>query len=73
MDPRVKQFLAMIKARNPVENEFLQTVQEAAESLIPFIGENSKYKHAKILERMAEPERTIIFRVQGSTINGRFR
>ena len=63
MDQRVQQFMAMIKARNPGENEFHQAVQEVAESLIPFIEENPKYKHAKILERIAEPERTIIFRV----------
>ena len=55
--------MAMIKAKNPGENEFYQAVQEVAESLIPFIEENPKYKHAKILERIAEPERTIIFRV----------
>jgi glutamate dehydrogenase/leucine dehydrogenase len=55
--------MAMIKARNPGENEFHQAVQEVTESLIPFIEENPKYKHAKILERIAEPERTIIFRV----------
>lgn len=63
MDPRVEQFMAMIKSRNPGENEFHQAVQEVSESLIPFIEENPKYKHAKILERIAEPERTIIFRV----------
>lgn len=63
MDPRVQQFMAMIKARNPGENEFHQAVQEVSESLIPFIEENPKYKHAKILERISEPERTIIFRV----------
>ena len=55
--------MAMIKAKNPGENEFHQAVYEVAESLIPFIEENPKYKHAKILERIAEPERTIIFRV----------
>src|SRR5665648_303598 len=63
MDIRVQQFMALIKARNPGENEFHQAVQEVAESLIPYIEENPKYKHAKILERIAEPERTIIFRV----------
>lgn len=63
MDPRVQQFMAMIKAKNPGENEFHQAVQEVSESLIPFIGENPRYSHAKILERIAEPERTIIFRV----------
>ncbi len=63
MDPRVQQFMAMIKAKNPGENEFHQAVQEVSESLIPFIEENPQYKYAKILERIAEPERTIIFRV----------
>ncbi|MBM3419642.1 MAG: NADP-specific glutamate dehydrogenase [Bacteroidetes bacterium] len=63
MDPRVQQFMAMIKAKNPGENEFHQAVQEVTESLIPFIDENPKYRHAKILERIAEPERVILFRV----------
>lgn len=63
MDPRVEKFMAAIKAKNPGENEFHQAVHEVAESLIPFIEENPKYKHAKILERIAEPERVILFRV----------
>ncbi|MGC9471360.1 MAG: NADP-specific glutamate dehydrogenase [Bacteroidales bacterium] len=63
MDPRVEKFMAMLKAKNPGETEFHQAVQEVAESLIPFIEENPRYKHAKILERIAEPERVIIFRI----------
>jgi glutamate dehydrogenase/leucine dehydrogenase len=63
MDPRVEKFMASIKARNPGEKEFHQAVQEVAESLIPFIEENPKYKHAKVLERIAEPERVVLFRV----------
>jgi glutamate dehydrogenase/leucine dehydrogenase len=63
MDPKVEQFMATIKAKNPAEPEFHQAVYEVAESLIPFIEENPKYKHAKILERIAEPERVVIFRV----------
>ena len=63
MDPKVEQFMARIKAKNPAESEFHQAVQEVAESLIPFIEENPRYKHAKILERIAEPERVILFRV----------
>jgi len=63
MDPKVEQFMARIKAKNPAEPEFHQAVQEVAESLIPFIEENPKYKHAKVLERLAEPERVILFRV----------
>ncbi len=63
MDPRVEQFMAKIKAKNPAESEFHQAVMEVSESLIPFIEENPRYKYGKILERIAEPERTIIFRV----------
>src|SRR4030065_2991230 len=63
MDPRVQQFMAVIKGRNSGENEFHQAVQEVAESLIPYIEENPKYKFARILERIAEPERLVIFRV----------
>jgi glutamate dehydrogenase (NADP+) len=57
------EFMAKIVAKNPGETEFHQAVMEVAESLIPFIEENPKYKQAKILERMAEAERIIIFRV----------
>lgn len=63
MDPRVKQFMSQIIAKNPAEEEFHQAVQEVAESLVPYVEENPKYKHAKILERIAEPERVILFRV----------
>ncbi len=63
MDPIVEQFMAKIQAKNPAEPEFHQAVHEVAESLIPFIEENPKYKHAKILERIAEPERILIFRI----------
>ena len=63
MEPRVEKFMANIIAKNPGELEFHQAVKEVAESLIPFIEENPKYKHAKILERIAEPERIIMFRV----------
>ena len=63
MDPGVETFMTAIKAKNPGENEFHQAVQEVAESLIPFIEENPKYKYAKILERIAEPERVVLFRV----------
>ncbi len=59
----VNDFMAKIKAKNPGEAEFHQAVFEVAESLIPFIEENPQYKTAKILERIAEPERVIMFRV----------
>ena len=63
MDKRVEQFLAQVIAKNPGEKEFHQAVMEVSESLIPYIEDNPKYKQAKILERMIEPERVILFRV----------
>jgi glutamate dehydrogenase/leucine dehydrogenase len=63
MDPRVDQFMARIRAKNPAEPEYHQAVEEVAESLIPFIEEHPRYKHGRVLERIAEPERVIIFRV----------
>ncbi|NLJ08308.1 MAG: NADP-specific glutamate dehydrogenase [Sphingobacteriales bacterium] len=73
MDNRVKEFMAKIIAKNPGESEFHQAVQEVAESLIPFIEENPKYKTAKILERIAEPERVIMFRVPWIDDKGEFQ
>lgn len=60
---QVDAFMAAVKAKNPHEPEFLQAVEEVAEAIIPFLENHPKYKEAKILERMVEPERTIIFRV----------
>jgi glutamate dehydrogenase (NADP+) len=56
-------FIASVLKRNPNEPEFIQAVTEVAETVIPFIEENPKYKIAKVLERIAEPERVIMFRV----------
>ncbi|MFO7721896.1 MAG: NADP-specific glutamate dehydrogenase [Bacteroidales bacterium] len=59
----VDEFMVKVIARNPAEPEFHQAVREVVETLIPFIEENPKYKQAKVLERIVEPERIIIFRV----------
>ena len=56
-------FMAEVKKRNGNEPEFLQAVHEVAEMVIPFIETNPKYKGKMLLERMVEPERTIMFRV----------
>ncbi len=55
--------LTTIRERNPGEPEFLQAVHEVAEYIVPFIEQNSLYSTFKVFERMAEPERVIIFRV----------
>ncbi len=60
---QINDFMAKIIAKNPGEVEFHQAVHEVVETLIPFVEENPQYKAAKILERMAEPERVILFRV----------
>lgn len=60
---QVDAFMEKVKATNGHEKEFLQAVHEVAEAVIPIIEETPKYKAAKILDRMVEPERTIIFRV----------
>lgn len=62
-DQLLKDFMADIIAKNPGEIEFHQAVEEVAASLLPYIEENPKYKEAKILERIAEPERVILFRI----------
>lgn len=63
MSKKIEEFMTQVIAKNPGEAEFHQAVREVAESVMPFIEENPKYQQAKILERMAEPERVIIFRV----------
>jgi glutamate dehydrogenase (NADP+) len=59
----IEAFMDRVRAKNGHEPEFLQAVQEVAEAVIPFIEANPKYKTAKILDRIVEPERTIIFRI----------
>ena len=60
---QVDAFMAKVRAMNPNEPEFLQAVQEVAEAVIPLIEETPKYKDSKVLERIVEPERTLMFRV----------
>jgi len=63
MSKKIEEFMAKVKARNPGEPEFHQAVQEVVESVAPYIEKNPKYQEAKVLERMVEPERVIMFRV----------
>ncbi len=59
----VQQFMETVVAKDPGEAEFHQAVHEVAESLWPFLLDHPKYREARILERMVEPERALIFRV----------
>ena len=70
MEDKIEGFLNQVKEKNGHETEFLQAVHEVAETVIPFIEENPKYQNKLLLERMVEPERTIIFRVPWVDDNG---
>ncbi len=59
----IESFMQQVIARNPGEKEFHQAVHEVVSSLMPFIEANPRYKDAKVLERVVEPERVIMFRV----------
>lgn len=63
MNDLLRQFIEKVQRRNPAEPEFLQAVSEVAESLVPYIDQHPTYRNNKILERIVEPERVIIFRV----------
>ncbi|MGQ1946254.1 NADP-specific glutamate dehydrogenase [Geofilum sp. OHC36d9] len=63
MDSKMQVFINEVQRKNPGEEEFLQAVQEVVETVWDFYRENPRYQKAKILERMVEPERVIMFRV----------
>ena len=60
---KTKEFMQKVIARNPAEAEFHQAVEEVVESLSSFLEKNPNYNKARILERIVEPERVIMFRV----------
>ncbi len=70
MESKINAFMDYVKERNSNEPEFLQAVHEVAETVIPFIENNPKYQGKKLLERMVEPERTLMFRVPWVDDNG---
>ena len=63
MSDYVKSLMAEVKAKHPAEPEFHQAVEEVAESLTLVLERHPEYRTAKILERIIEPERVLIFRV----------
>ena len=70
---RLDKFMTGLRRRNPGEQEFHQAVYEVAESLIPFLDQNSKYEEAYMLERLTEPDRIVIFRVPWQDDEGNIR
>jgi glutamate dehydrogenase (NADP+) len=63
MNSDINEFMNLVVSRSPGEKEFHQAVQEVVESVWDVYDSNPRYKHAKILERMTEPERVVMFRV----------
>lgn len=63
MQAKIDAFMEEVRARNSHEPEFLQAVQEVAETVIPYIATKEIYNGKNILLRMVEPERAIMFRV----------
>ncbi len=63
MKESINNFVNRVEQANPNQPEFIQAVTEVAETVLPFIKSNPKYQNQKLLERMVEPERVLIFRV----------
>ncbi len=63
MSKKVEEFMKKVMEKDPGQPEFHQAVREVVESVAPFIEKHTKYEKAKVLERMVEPERVIMFRV----------
>ena len=69
----VRKFMTLLKKRNPAMPEFHQAVEEFAETVMPYVLENQKYRDAQILERLTEPDRVVMFRVTWQDDQGNYR
>lgn len=69
----VERFMHGLVRRNPGEAEFHQAVHEVVESVMPFVLDHPEYERARILERMTEPDRIVIFRVPWEDDEGNVR
>ncbi|MBI5864667.1 MAG: NADP-specific glutamate dehydrogenase [Planctomycetes bacterium] len=63
MSPAVQMFMHDVAARNPGEREFHQAVGEVVESVMPVVEKQPEFRKARMLERIVEPERAVMFRV----------
>jgi len=63
MDEKLEGVYETVLRRNPGEHEFHQAVREVLETVGPIVAKHPEYVEAKLLERICEPERQIIFRV----------
>ena len=73
MEQKIHKFMQEVISKNSHEKEFLQAVEEVVEVIIPFMQSNERYNNKKLLERMIEPERVIMFRVPWLDDSGNFQ
>ncbi len=66
-------YISQLKKRDPNQPEFHQAVEEVLQTIWPFISRNPRYARLGLLERLIEPERTVIFRVPWMTDAGEVR
>src|SRR5215472_2822688 len=71
MSTFVRDLMTDVKAKNPAEPEFHQAVQEVVESLELVLERRPEYRTARVIERMVEPERVVMFRVPWQDDQGR--
>ena len=71
--PRLRDFMNWVIKRNTDKRQFLQAVGEVAEDIIPFVTKNPRYARERLLERLTEPDRIIIFRVTWEDDRGNVR
>ncbi len=69
----LQRFMNGVEKRNPGEKEFLQAVSEVAATIFPYIADKPIYHKMQIMERMAEPDRVIMFRVPWTDDKGNIR
>ncbi len=72
-DAYLERFMAGLKRRNEGQPEFHQAVHEVARDIVPFLEDKKVYKEARILQRMSEPDRVIMFRVCWTDDNNQVR
>jgi hypothetical protein len=73
MNSYLESVLTTVVAKNPGEPEFHQAVEEVVQSLGPVLDRHPEYREQRILERMVEPERVIVFRVPWVDDRGEIR
>ncbi|MFG0329449.1 MAG: NADP-specific glutamate dehydrogenase [Phycisphaerales bacterium] len=72
MSSFVEDFVSRVEEKNPAQPEFIQTVREVVESLEVVLERHSEYREARVLERLVEPERVVMFRVPWQDDDGDF-